>query len=162
MSFMLRQGWHCQFLEEDLKTPLPRKVVLNDKQDLVSMAERDGCSFSLEARQAIGPDGNVGFQGLLGQEIEVDFVVAILKEDGLAPVATLSDMVRKPRNHDTSKSSHVRTIAPWGIGIMSPYSSKASEGPRAPSLCLEKVTGTGATRQTIYSYSIGRWPGHQP
>jgi len=55
------------------------------------------------------------------QEIGVDFVVAILKEDGLAAVATLSDMVRKPRNHDTSKSSHVRTIAPRGIGIMSPY-----------------------------------------
>jgi hypothetical protein len=24
MSFMLREGWHCQFLEEDLKTSLPR------------------------------------------------------------------------------------------------------------------------------------------
>jgi len=53
MSFMLRQGWHCQFLEEDLKTPLPRKVVLSDKQDLVAMAERGGCSFNLEAHRAI-------------------------------------------------------------------------------------------------------------
>ena len=53
MTFMLCQGWHCQFLEEDLKTPLPRKVVLIDKQDLVAMAERGGCSFNLEARQAI-------------------------------------------------------------------------------------------------------------
>ena len=25
MSFMLRDGWYCQFLEADLKTPLPRK-----------------------------------------------------------------------------------------------------------------------------------------
>jgi len=26
MSFMLRQGWHFQFLEEDLKTSLPKKL----------------------------------------------------------------------------------------------------------------------------------------
>lgn len=25
LHFMLRRGWHCQFLEENLKTPLPRK-----------------------------------------------------------------------------------------------------------------------------------------
>jgi hypothetical protein len=38
-------------------------------------------------------------------------------------------MVRKPRNHDTSKSSHVRTIALWGIGIMSHYSRAECPGP---------------------------------
>jgi hypothetical protein len=26
MSFQCRYGWHCQFLEQDLKTPLPRKL----------------------------------------------------------------------------------------------------------------------------------------
>ena len=26
MYFMLRDGWHCQFLEADLKTPLPKKA----------------------------------------------------------------------------------------------------------------------------------------
>ena len=26
MSFMLRGQWYCQFLEEDLQTPLPRKL----------------------------------------------------------------------------------------------------------------------------------------
>src|ERR1035441_720707 len=26
MSFQDRQGWHCQFLEQDLKTPLPKKL----------------------------------------------------------------------------------------------------------------------------------------
>jgi hypothetical protein len=26
MSFMLRDGWRCQFLEEDLKTPLPKRL----------------------------------------------------------------------------------------------------------------------------------------
>jgi len=28
MHFMLREGWYCQFLEEDLKTPLPKKLTL--------------------------------------------------------------------------------------------------------------------------------------
>ncbi len=26
LSFQLRNGWHCQFLEEDLKASLPRKL----------------------------------------------------------------------------------------------------------------------------------------
>ena len=26
LSFQCRYGWHCQFLEQDLKTPLPRKL----------------------------------------------------------------------------------------------------------------------------------------
>ena len=30
MHFMLREGWFCQFLEEDLKTPLPKKLTLKD------------------------------------------------------------------------------------------------------------------------------------
>jgi hypothetical protein len=30
MSFMLREGWHCQFLDSDLKTPLPRRYTFSD------------------------------------------------------------------------------------------------------------------------------------
>jgi len=56
--------------------------------------------------QAIGPYRNARLQGLLGQQIEIDFLVAVFKEDGLAPVATLGNMMRKPRNHDPSESSH--------------------------------------------------------
>jgi hypothetical protein len=32
MSFMFRNGWLCQFLEEDLKTSLPRKVILGSQE----------------------------------------------------------------------------------------------------------------------------------
>ena len=28
LQFSFRQGWFCQFLEEDRKTPLPRTVLL--------------------------------------------------------------------------------------------------------------------------------------
>jgi hypothetical protein len=74
--------------------------------------------------QAVGPHGNARLQRLLGQQIEIDLVIAILKEDSLAPVAALCNVMREPRNHDSSQSSHTRTIAlREGIGIMSPYFS---------------------------------------
>ncbi len=53
MHFMLRNEWHCQFLEEDLKTPLPRSVGFSDEAKLFEMAERGGYSMNLEGRQAI-------------------------------------------------------------------------------------------------------------
>jgi hypothetical protein len=34
---MLRQGWHCQFLEADLKTPLPRKLTFSDPGRIVEI-----------------------------------------------------------------------------------------------------------------------------
>jgi hypothetical protein len=53
MSFMLRGGWYCQFLEEDLKTPLPRKLNISSPEKLFDLAERGGCVMNLEERQAI-------------------------------------------------------------------------------------------------------------
>jgi hypothetical protein len=42
MHFMFRKGWLCQFLEEDLKTPLPRKVMFEDDAKIWEMAKRGG------------------------------------------------------------------------------------------------------------------------
>ncbi len=53
MSFMLRQQWHCSFLESDLKTALPRKVSLDEPKKLLEMAKRGGCKFDLEVEHAI-------------------------------------------------------------------------------------------------------------
>jgi type II secretory pathway predicted ATPase ExeA len=64
MSFMLRQGWFCQFLEQDLKTSLPRKVTLDDAQKLIEMAERGGCTLNLEARQAMNHAIEIGRGGV--------------------------------------------------------------------------------------------------
>lgn len=50
---MWREGWYCQFLEEDLKTPLPRKVVLPDSAKLVELAQRGGYVLNLENHQAL-------------------------------------------------------------------------------------------------------------
>jgi hypothetical protein len=64
MSFMLRQGWHCQFLEEDLKTPLPRKLALTSQDKLFELAERGGATLDLEAREAIRHAIEIGRGGL--------------------------------------------------------------------------------------------------
>jgi hypothetical protein len=53
MHFMQRDGWFCQFLEEDLRTPLPRKVRLEDPAKIIEMAEKGGAAMRLEDRQAI-------------------------------------------------------------------------------------------------------------
>ena len=53
MSFMLRRGWQCQFLEEDLKTPLHRKLVFISHDKIFEIAERGGAITNLESRQAI-------------------------------------------------------------------------------------------------------------
>ena len=53
MHFMLTDGWLCQFLEEDLKTPLHRKVRLDDPAKVIEMAEKGGAAMRLEDRQAL-------------------------------------------------------------------------------------------------------------
>ena len=37
MYFMLRSGWHCQFLEPDLKTALPKKLTFTDARKIVEL-----------------------------------------------------------------------------------------------------------------------------
>jgi hypothetical protein len=54
MHFMNAQGgWQCQFLEEDLKTPLPKKLTLQTSDKIMELAERGGAAMNLEGRQVI-------------------------------------------------------------------------------------------------------------
>jgi len=53
MYFQTQSGWHCQFLEEDLKTPLPRKLNLLRQEKLFEIAEHGGYELNLEGRQAL-------------------------------------------------------------------------------------------------------------
>lgn len=53
MTFFERRGWYCQFLEEDLKTPLPRKLLLPGIEKILEMAERGGAFKSLADRQGV-------------------------------------------------------------------------------------------------------------
>lgn len=53
MSFMLNQGWSCQFLEADLKTPLPRKLTFSSPDKILQLAEHAGALKDLATRQAV-------------------------------------------------------------------------------------------------------------
>jgi hypothetical protein len=50
MSFMDRYGWHCQFLEADLQTTLPRKLTFASPDKIVEMVERGGGFKDQESR----------------------------------------------------------------------------------------------------------------
>jgi hypothetical protein len=50
MSFQCRNGWHCQFLELDLKTPLPKKLCFASPGKVVELVERGGGLSNLESR----------------------------------------------------------------------------------------------------------------
>ena len=64
MNFMLRERWMCSFLEEDLKTPLPRKVTFSDPQKMLEFVQRGGCILNLEDRQAFEHGLSIGRGGL--------------------------------------------------------------------------------------------------
>jgi len=71
MYFMLREGWHCQFLEADLKTPLPKKLTFTHPQKIFELADRGGYSMNLEGRQALDhgiENGRGGIWLLLTEE----------------------------------------------------------------------------------------------
>jgi hypothetical protein len=45
LSFQCRNGWHCQFLEQDLKTPLLRKLHFTSSDKIIDLVQR-GCGFT--------------------------------------------------------------------------------------------------------------------
>ena len=53
MEFALKSAWQCRFLDENLRTYLPRRVVVRDPAKLFEMAARGGLSLDLESRQAL-------------------------------------------------------------------------------------------------------------
>ncbi len=50
---LFRQGWFCQFLEEDLKTPLPRKITFADEKKIFEVAKRGGFTLNIAGRQEL-------------------------------------------------------------------------------------------------------------
>jgi len=53
MHFQFRKEWHCQFLEEDVKTPLPRTVTVSDERKIWEMAKRGGFTLNIAGRQEL-------------------------------------------------------------------------------------------------------------
>ena len=50
MYFQFRNGWNCQFLEEDLKTSLPKKVHFTSPDKVIKLVERSGGITDQESR----------------------------------------------------------------------------------------------------------------
>ncbi len=53
MYFFQRSGWQVQFLEADLKTPLPKKVTFAHPDKIRELARRGEALGTLEAKQAL-------------------------------------------------------------------------------------------------------------
>jgi len=57
-------GWRCSFLEEDLKTTLPRKLTFRDPAKIIELVERCGGFKNLEERQALDHGIEIGRGGV--------------------------------------------------------------------------------------------------
>ena len=64
MSFMLRDGWYCQFLEADLKTPLPRRFTFATPEKVVELVERGRGLKDLASKQALEHGIQTGRSGV--------------------------------------------------------------------------------------------------
>jgi hypothetical protein len=53
MQFMSMNGWHCQFLEKDLKTPAAKPLILGSAEKIMELARKGGADMKLEDVQAI-------------------------------------------------------------------------------------------------------------
>jgi hypothetical protein len=53
IAFMVCRGWHCQFLEADLKTSLPRTLTFAKPDKIIELVERGGGFKDLAERQAM-------------------------------------------------------------------------------------------------------------
>ncbi|HEX4038837.1 MAG TPA: hypothetical protein VHX37_12330 [Acidobacteriaceae bacterium] len=64
MSFQKQSGWYCQFLEEDLKTPLAKTLSLVNQNKLFEIAQRGGYTLNREGRQALPHAIEIGRGGI--------------------------------------------------------------------------------------------------
>jgi hypothetical protein len=53
MYFFFRGGWQVQFLEADLRTPLPRKLTFTDPDKIRELARRGEAWGDAESRQML-------------------------------------------------------------------------------------------------------------
>jgi hypothetical protein len=64
MSFQDRHGWRCRFLEEDLQTPLPKRLHFTSASKLIELVERGGGFEDQECRQMVDQGIAMGRGGL--------------------------------------------------------------------------------------------------
>ena len=83
---MFRKGWVCQFLEEDLKTPLPRRVTLGSHEKVREMARRGGAAMSLDVLQALDHGIEIGRGGIWLELTDEQYRALLIRLSVLLPV----------------------------------------------------------------------------
>jgi hypothetical protein len=64
MYYIYRNFWMCQFLEEDLKTPLPRRFRFRDAEKIRAIVDKVGNFANLQDRQALDYGLTIGRGGV--------------------------------------------------------------------------------------------------
>jgi hypothetical protein len=64
LSFQDRHGWLCQFLEADLKTPLPKRLHFASSDKVVELVERAGGFTDQETRLMLEQGISMGRGGV--------------------------------------------------------------------------------------------------
>jgi hypothetical protein len=64
MYFQCRNGWDCQFLEQDLKTSLPRKLHFASSDKVIELVERGGGFTDQDARSMVNHGIEMGRGGI--------------------------------------------------------------------------------------------------
>jgi len=73
MYYMFRQDWMCQFLEEDLRTPLPRRLHFKDAEKIRTIIDKVGNFANLQDRQALDYGLAIGRGGVWLQLTEEQY-----------------------------------------------------------------------------------------
>lgn len=64
MYYMRREGWVCQFLEEDLKTPLLHRLHFKSEERIRTIVDKVGNFANLQDRQALDYGLHIGRGGV--------------------------------------------------------------------------------------------------
>lgn len=63
-SFQERDGWQCHFLEEDLQTPLPKRLRFNSADKVIELVEHGGGFTDQESRLMVDQGISIGRGGV--------------------------------------------------------------------------------------------------
>jgi len=80
MYYMRREGWVCQFLEEDLKTALPHRLHFKNEEKIRTIVDKVGNFANLQDRQALDYGLHIGRGGVWLQLSEEQYMQ--LKTEG--------------------------------------------------------------------------------
>ena len=113
MYYMYRTNWMCQFLEEDLKTPLPRRFYFQSPQKIRAIVEKVGNFADLQDRQALDYGLEMGRGGVWLQLTEEQYRRLKVPLTGTVEVDWMRDRLGLPEFAHQSPDNRFR----WPVRI---------------------------------------------